>query len=70
MANLTDLKKFSEFLIPALEGIFEKAGNGDDAPNRGIDKALERLSKLISEADDPTPASPSAQKPLWRPGRS
>jgi hypothetical protein len=57
MANLTDLKKFSEFLIPALEGIFEKAGNGDDAPNRGIDKALERLSKLISEADDPTPAS-------------
>ncbi len=57
MANLTDLKKFSDFLIPALEGVFEKAGDGDDGPSRGVDKALERLSKLISEAGDPTPAS-------------
>jgi hypothetical protein len=57
MANLTDLIKFSEFLIPALEGIFEKAGNGDDGPNRGVGKALERLGKFVSEAGDPTPAS-------------
>jgi hypothetical protein len=57
MANLTDLIKFSEFLIPALEGIFEKAGNGDDGPNRGVGKALERLGKFVSEAGDPTAAS-------------
>ncbi len=56
MANLTDLKKFGDFLIPALEGIFEKAGNGDVGPNRGVGKALERLGKLVSEASEPTPA--------------
>jgi hypothetical protein len=57
MANLTDLKKFSEFLMPALEGIFAKAGNGDDGPSRDVDKAFERLGKFVSEAGDPTPAS-------------
>jgi hypothetical protein len=57
MANLSDLKKFSEILIPALEGVFEKANDGDDGPDRGVGKALERLGKFVSEAGDPTPAS-------------
>jgi hypothetical protein len=57
MANLADLKKFGDILIPALKDIFEKAGKGNDKPDSGVAKAVERLKKLVSEAADPTPAS-------------
>ena len=57
MANLTDLKKFSDFLVPALDRIFKKLGDGEGSSEPDMDKALERLRKFISEAGDPTPAS-------------
>jgi hypothetical protein len=57
MANLSDLKKFGEILIPALKDIFAKTGEGDDQPDGDLTKALDRLKKLVSEAADPTPAS-------------
>jgi hypothetical protein len=57
MANLTDLKKFSDSLVPALPRIFKKLADGEDSSEPDLDKALERLRKFIAEAGDPTPAS-------------
>ena len=57
MADLNDLKKFGDILIPALKDIFAKTGENDDEPDRDLTKALDRLKKLVSEAADPTPAS-------------
>ena len=55
MANLSDLKKFADILIPALKDIF--AAEGDDQPDADLTKAIDRLKKILSEAADPTPAS-------------
>ena len=57
MANLSDLKKFSDILIPALKDIFATTGEGDDQPDADLTRAIDRLKKLVSEAADPTPAS-------------
>ncbi|HEY3197475.1 MAG TPA: hypothetical protein VGJ57_05645 [Nitrospirales bacterium] len=57
MASLSDLKKFSEILIPALKDIFATTGEGDDRPDADLTRAIDRLKKLVSEAADPTPAS-------------
>ena len=56
MASLSDLKKFSDILTPALKDIFAKLGS-DDEPDEALTKAVNRLKKLVSEAADPTPAS-------------
>ena len=56
MANLSDLKKFADILVPALKDIFANVGS-DDQPDADLTKAIDRLKKLVSEAADPTPAS-------------
>ena len=57
MANLSDLKKFGEILIPALKDIFAKTREDDDQPDADLTRAVDRLKKFVSEAADPTPAS-------------
>ena len=57
MANLNDLKKFGDILIPALKDIFAKTGEGDDQPSGDLARAIDRLKKLVSEAADLTPGS-------------
>jgi hypothetical protein len=58
MADLNDLKKFGESLLPIIQDLVQKAANDRQKPDTSAeDAAIAQLKKLVSESSQVTPAS-------------
>lgn len=58
MANLNDLKKVGEELVPIFQELFDLIKTDAEKPNKQPEQAVvQRLKKLVSEANTPTQAS-------------
>jgi flagellar hook-basal body complex protein FliE len=58
MADLKDLKKIGEDLVPILKELFELVKTGADKTEKGSEnRVIQQLKKLIDESKQPTQAS-------------